>query len=258
MRPRVPDRDLVRLPRLIRPHRHRLGRHQRDIATTGGARVLCDRHRMQVHHPRFETAVFLGAWWGIGVFAFAGKRVIECPVLHIPLPSLHDRTADARVPRSLEGSDVLIREMQVLIRHHQLAIDPIKAHLTIAPLEGQRMRDRRHLAIDDPLVHAPEMRVMKFQPKLIDHPCDQWELLGRANGSAEAYRIVRRRLFPSTDVFQRLRAVELFQRLVEDDLESGAGKTKQRFRRESGGFINDRGVQRGVVPPGWGERTEFS
>ncbi len=57
----------------------------------------------------------------------------------------------------------------------------------------------------------------KRQANLIHEASDKWQLLRRADRPADADGIVRRRLLPRGDVFERLGQIEIFQRIVEHD-----------------------------------------
>ena len=111
------------------------------------------------------------------------------------------------------------------------------------------MRDRHFASLVIPFVHAPEMRRMNIEIEFINQTRDERQLFGRPDRAANAHRIVRRRLFPRRDVFQRLREIEFFKRVVKDDAEAGPGKSQHFLRREPGGSANDFVVERGVVPP---------
>ena len=92
----------------------------------------------------------------------------------------------------------------------------------------------------------------------IDDLGHEGQLLGGADGAADAGGVVGRGLLPSVDVFEGLGAVEVFERVVEDDLEAGAGQLQEFLRRELRSGGEEGGVERGVVPPGGGEGREVA
>ena len=68
------------------------------------------------------------------------------------------------------------------------------------------------------------MRGLHVEVQIVHQARHQRQLLGRANGAADANRVVGGGLFPGGDVFQRLGEVKLFERVEEHDLEAGPRK----------------------------------
>ena len=90
---------------------------------------------------------------------------------------------------------------------------------------------------------------LQLDVQRVDHPRHQRQLLGRADRAADADRIVRRRLLPGVNVFQRLGAVELFERVVDRHREAVARELQQIAGREPGRIGQQLRVERRVVPP---------
>src|SRR6516162_1284227 len=113
-------------------------------------------------------------------------------------------------------------------------------------------------AILEPLVHSPEMARAHVQSQVIDQSRDQRQLLCRPDRSANAHRIIRRGLFPCTDVLQRLSQVELLVYIEHHHLEARPRQPKHLLRRQGGGVTHQLAVERGVIPPVRSNRTQFS
>lgn len=252
----LPDRDLFCLPRFIGADRHGAGGDKGHVATTRGAGVLGDGDRVQVNHPGFQLPVLCRGGRSVLVFPFAGQRIVESPMLDVALTSLHDDTTHAGVPAGIKFLRVRIREMQIRIRHHEFFVDLVEAHLAIAFLERQRMGDRHRLAIDHPLVHAPEVGMMQLESHGVHHAGDQRKLLGGTDRPTDTRRIVRRRLLPGIDVFQSLGTVEILEGVIEHHLEPGARQLQQLLGRELGCRRNDVFIKGGEIPPVGGKGAE--
>ena len=148
--------------------------------------------------------------------------------------------------------------MQLVFRHRELRADAIETQFSVRTLERQRMRDRRFFAVEKPFVHAPEMGGFQREPEFVHDPRNERELFRGSDRAANADWIIGRRLPPGRDVFERFGEIEIFQRIIENDLESVPGKSRHRRRRKAGSFFDQRVVERGVVPPIRGNSTEFS
>ena len=92
----------------------------------------------------------------------------------------------------------------------------------------------------------------------VDQASHQRKLFGGADGAADADGIVGGGLLPGFDVFEGFGKVELFDGVVEDDLEAGAGETQHVLGREPRGVGEDLGIEGGVVPPFGGEFAELA
>ena len=91
--------------------------------------------------------------------------------------------------------------------------------------------------------------VPQIELQLVDQPGDERQLLGRADRAADAGRVVGRRLPPGRDVFQRLGQIEIFERVVELDGEAWPGQPEQIVGRQPRGVVQDRRIERRVIPP---------
>ena len=68
------------------------------------------------------------------------------------------------------------------------------------------------------------MSVRQVKLQFIDKPSDERQLFGRTDRPTNAAGIIRSRLPPGVDVFQRFSEVEFFQCVVEVDLKTGPGE----------------------------------
>ena len=157
MRAGVPDGNFFGLPRFHRPDRNGFGRNQRNVSATRSAGILGDGERMQVDDARRQSAIFRRRGRLVLVLAFAPRRIVERPMFHIPLPSLHHCAAHA-FPRLAVGRCVCLGKMEILRWHQEFRPDAIETKLAIGALEGKRMVDRYFCAVEKPFVHSPEMR----------------------------------------------------------------------------------------------------
>jgi hypothetical protein len=82
------------------------------------------------------------------------------------------------------------------------------------------------LPVLNPLVHAPEVRVVQFQIERVHDAGDKRQLLRGADGAANADGVVGRGLLPGANVFQRFGAIELFESIVDCDFKAVARKFK--------------------------------
>ena len=146
----------------------------------------------------------------------------------------------------------------MIVGHPQRAADPVETQFAVGPLEAQWMR---HLdfatGLDvEPLVHAPEMPAADVELERVDDARDERKVLGGANRAADADRAVVGALPPRLDVLERFGEIELFERIVEHH-----AKARPRQSQEIAGFeprrlVDNRAVERGVVPPVWRDRAE--
>src|SRR5882724_2765877 len=100
------------------------------------------------------------------MFAPPTRRVIEGPMLHVPLSALHHCAAHASVPALSVRGCVAFGKMQICVGHNEFLSDPLEAKLAIGPLERQRMGRRHCLVIYEPFIHPPKMSRSKAQPQL--------------------------------------------------------------------------------------------
>ena len=212
---------------------------------------------MQLDDAGRELAVLGGGGRRAFVFSAARERVVEGPMLHVALPALHDHAAHAGVPARAVGARVGFGKMEVRIGHPTLFVEPVEEQRAVAALEGKRVRDGHLRAVEQPLVHAPEMAGAHVEPEFIDEPRDERELLGRADGAADAGGIVVGALPPRVHVFERLGEVEIGERVVHHHAESGARKAGEIARGEARGFVDEVGWETGVVPPIGGDGAGF-
>lgn len=84
------------------------------------------------------------------------------------------------------------------------------------------------------------------------------ELFRRPDRAADPDRVVVRALTPGMHVFERLGKIELLERVVHDDGETRARQPDEIARSQPGDFVDQVGIERGVVPPVGGNGTEFS
>ena len=135
----------------------------------------------------------------------------------------------------------------------RLEIDPVEAELPVAASEGQGVVLPHRPAVDDPLVHAPEMGMAEAEAQGVDHARHQGKLFGRADRAAHADGIVRSGPPPGLDVLQRFRTVEFLHRVVEAHAEARPGKLLQVVCVEPSRVGQEFGGEGGVIPPSFGE-----
>src|SRR5205085_1392796 len=179
----------------------------RDVAAAGRAGVLNDRHRVQLRYTRRQLSTFRWRRRGILVFALSPRRVVERPVLHLALSALHDDAADLVVTAAIRA-EVAGGEVEVFFRNRELLINAVEAKLHVGFRERKRVGYRDGFALFDPFVHAPEMRIVQLEADAVHDSCDQRKLFRRTDRTADAGRVVRRRLPPGFDVFEGLGEVE--------------------------------------------------
>ena len=166
----------------------------------------------------------------------------------VALSALHDGATNA-VPTGAVIFAVGFWEMQILVRHDEVATDSTEAHFAIGFFEREWMSGRGFFAVQTPFVHAPEVRGFDREAEVIHNSRDERELFGRANRAADADRIIGRGLFPCVDVFERFGEIKIFERVVEHDFEAGARELEHFFGRKARGFFDDVVVEGGVIPP---------
>src|SRR5262249_51360209 len=110
----------------------------------------------------------------------------------------------------------------------------------------------------EPFIHSPEMRRADVDFEIIYQAGHQWQLLRRANRTANPSGIIGCRLLPGIDIFERLRHIELFQSVIENHFKPRS-RELQHFTRRKGSrrgkyFI----IERGVIPPVRGDGAEFA
>src|SRR5207237_7990016 len=99
-------------PRFVGTDAQCLSRYAGDDSAAGSAGVLNDCHRMQVDDPCSQLPVFAGRWRCLVVRRLATGRIIESPVLHFPLTTLHHE-APGSLPRLAINSRIGFGEMEV-------------------------------------------------------------------------------------------------------------------------------------------------
>ena len=247
----VPDGNLVRLPCLDGPDGDGGGGDHGDVAAAAGARVLGDGEGMKLDDARGELAVLVRRGRGVLVPPATREGIVERPMLHVALAALHDGAADARIPCLAEGAGVGLGKVEVGLRDAEAAVDAVEAELAVAFLEAEGMGGRDLAAGGgvEPLVHAPEVGMAEVEAEAVDEPGDEGELLGGANGAADADGVVGGGHAPCVDVFEGLGEVEVFAGIVEDDAEAGAGEAREVPWGEARGGVDEVGFEGGVIPP---------
>ena len=127
--------------------------------------------------------------------------------------------------------------------------DPVEAQLQVRAGKAQRVSDGRFLPVDEPLVHGPEVALAHVDLQVVHDLGHQRQLLRGPDRPAQAGRGAGRRLLPRAHVLQRLGDVEGLQRVIESHRESRAAKAGADPGGEPRGIVQDRRVQRRVVPP---------
>jgi len=156
----VPDRDAVGFPGLPWPHGGCLVGDDAEIARRGGAGVLNQREGVQIDDAGAELAVLLRGGRIVLVRALALGGIVEGPVLHLALTALHE-SASSLVPARDVGCVVHPREVYVRIRHGEVRAHAIEAQRATRALEGEGVVGSDCLAVDDPLIHTPEVAVLE-------------------------------------------------------------------------------------------------
>ena len=82
---------------------------------------------MEIDDASGELSIFFRGRRRLFVSAFAGQGIVEGPMLHIALATLHHRAADSRVPARAVSPRVAFREMQLSIRRPQIFAYAIEA-----------------------------------------------------------------------------------------------------------------------------------
>jgi hypothetical protein len=153
--PGVPDRHLLRLPRLDRADADGLGRHVLHHAAARGARVLISvigcRSTTRVVSLRYSRAA---AAVHVRPSRRGGSLKAQCLTSPWP-PCMTTQRACSQL------RDVLGRvgrgKWMFARRHAQLRADAVEAQLHVGAGEAEREVLGDLPAVDDPLVHAPEV-----------------------------------------------------------------------------------------------------
>src|ERR1700722_11660631 len=116
---RVPDRYALREPGLDGANCKRMRGNQWDIAAAGRAGVLHKSQRMELYGSGSQRTIFGWCWRIVGVLALSSNRIVKCPVLNFPLPTLHYDTSYA-LPRGLIDGYILRWKVEIWIGHSQL------------------------------------------------------------------------------------------------------------------------------------------
>src|SRR5688572_24144069 len=93
------------------------------------------------------------------------------------------------------------------------------------------------------------MGMTQVHPKLIYQPRDQRKLFGRADRAANPGRLIRRGLTPGVNILKRLGKIEIFERIVKNDLKPLPRQSQKIVRRKPRSVVQDFVIQRRVVPP---------
>ena len=181
-------------------------------------------------------------------------------MLDVALTALHDRAADAGVPRLNEVGDLGFWEVQVRFGHRQLLLDAVEAEFAVGALEGERVRHRYFLPrlVVIPFVHAPEVGMLQAEAEFVDQAGDEWKLFGRADRAADADGVVGRGLLPGGDILQGFGEIEVLEGVVHHHLEARTRELAQVAFGELRRVVDERGVERGVVPPVGRDVAEFA
>ena len=89
---------------------------------------------MQFDNASSQAAIFLRTRGFVRIGSFSPERIVEGPVLNIPLPSLHNDATYA-VPALAISGNVSLGKMKVILRNLKPFLDPIETQLTIRFLE---------------------------------------------------------------------------------------------------------------------------
>ena len=132
----LPDGDFLGLPRLDRSDREGLFGNADHVASAGGSGVLGERDGVEIDHARRELSELPRGRRLIAVPPFSLERIVERPVLDVPLPALHGGAPDL-----VEGLGILLQvirpgKMDIFGGHSQLGPDPIEAELHVSFREG--------------------------------------------------------------------------------------------------------------------------
>lgn len=244
----LPDTDFIASPGFDGADRSGDRGDIGNVTAAAGASVLQNGNWMECRYASGELAIFFRRRRRVFILTFPAYRVVECPVFGVALTSLHGCAMELVVGFGV-GGQVAGREMDILFRHTQFGVDAIEAEFEICLGEGERMVHTDRLSLFDPFVHTPEMSVFEVEVHGVDHACDDGELFGGADGSADADRIIGCCLLPGFDVFECLGTVKFFDCLVVVDGESRAREFEERFFGKLGGIGQDFRVECGVVPP---------
>src|SRR5688572_23619235 len=101
---------------------------------------------MQVDHPSTQFPVFSRRRRRIAKRPLPLQWIVESPMFDIALPTLHHRTPYS-APSARIGGNVSLGEVQVLLRHGEVATNPAEAKFAIRTFEGQRMCHWHLLAV---------------------------------------------------------------------------------------------------------------
>ena len=219
--------------------------------------VVKRRDAYETHYDRFmKTWASMDA--GLRNQILAARAAL--PAIKTPGTALHDCAADAGVPCLHEVGDLGLGEVQVGFGHHELLLDAVEAEFAVGALEGERVRHRHFLLrlVVIPFVHAPEVGVLQVEAELVDQAGDEGELFGRTDRAADTDGVVGRSLLPGGDVFQGFGEIEVLEGVIHHHLEARSRELAQVPLRELRGVIDERGVERGVVPPVGGDVAEFA
>ncbi|OQB33598.1 MAG: hypothetical protein BWY09_02755 [Candidatus Hydrogenedentes bacterium ADurb.Bin179] len=123
--------------------------------------------------------------------------------------------------------------MQVFRARAEFRADAVEAQFHVRLLEGKGVCLLNGLAVLYPFVHTPELCVQRSEVEVegVYQSCDQWQLFRRADGTANACRVVRGGCAPGFNVLQGLGKIKIFQRFMKNNLETRSGQLGQVFFR---------------------------
>src|SRR5579872_6038863 len=118
---------------------------------------------MKFHSPGSKLSILNRSRGSVLVSSAPAHGIVECPMLSLALSSLHHGAARTFI-RTLVNLHILAGKVKVLWPDGKFRADSVEAKLLVRSREGKRVGFRRGLSVDQPFVHAPEMR---FQPAQI-------------------------------------------------------------------------------------------
>src|SRR4051812_44510366 len=139
------------------------------------------------------------------------------------------------------------------LRHAEVGANALEAEFAVGAFEGERVFGGNGFVVFEPFVHAPEVGGFEIEFEFIDEAGNEGELFGGTDWAADAGWIVGRRGAPGVNVFEGFGEVEVFEGIVENNLEAGAGKLEEIVGGEFGDVTEEVVFEGGVVPPVGGD-----